>query len=712
MIVTPINVSTTFRYPKEPELLHAIADLPEDYIEEDFVYSREGHPNSVRIEAVFEKILGGPSVIYSGGLAAFNGIMTHFNPKQVAVGPCYHGVRMILDIHTRNFGLKQLSYSEEDLDKLQPGDLVHIETPVNPEGLSKDIKWFAEKAHAKGALLSVDSTFAPPPLQDPFKFGADIIMHSATKYFGGHSDLLAGVLCVKDLATKRRLVDDRMYLGTNIANLEAYLLLRSLRSYDLRIKRQSENALKVVTFLRDNKHRFKVLKELHHSSLQTEPFVKEQLPNGYGPVFAFNVDTKETAKILPSRLKIFHHATSLGGLESLIEWRALSDSHVDQTLLRISVGGFSTKLIHADDSKSRVPDIVTPINVSTTFRYPKEPELLHAVADLPDGYPEDDYVYSRLNHPNAVRIEEVFEQILGGPSVIYSSGLAVFNAIMTHFNPKQVAVGPCYHGVRKILDIHTRNFGLKQLSYSEEDLDKLQPGDIVHIETPVNPEGYSKDIKWFAEKAHAKGALLSVDSTFAPPPLQDPFKFGADIIMHSATKYFGGHSDLLAGVLCVKDRAIKKQLIDDRMYLGTNIANLEAYLLLRSLRSYDLRIKRQSENALKVVTFLRDNKHRFKVLKELHHSSLQTEPFVKEQLPNGYGPVFALNVDSKETAKNLPSRLKLFHHATSLGGLESLIEWRAVTDPYVDQTLIRVSIGGEDPDDLIADLESAFLSFN
>ncbi|CCH43805.1 Cystathionine gamma-lyase [Wickerhamomyces ciferrii] len=356
--------------------------------------------------------------------------------------------------------------------------------------------------------------------------------------------------------------------------------------------------------------------------------------------------------------------------------------------------------------------VITPINVSTTFRYNEDPNTLTAIADLPNGYPEGEFVYSRLSHPNSEKVEAVFDKILGGHSVVYSSGLGAFNGLITHFNPNQVAFGQCYHGVHAILDIQTRNRGLKQLSLNEEDLEKLQPGDLIHIETPVNPFGTSYDLKYFAEKAHSKGALLSVDATFAPPPLQDPFKFGADIIMHSATKYFGGHSDLLAGVLAVKSKDVKRRLVDDRIYLGTNIANLESYLLLRSLRSFDLRILKQSSNALKVVTFLNENKHRFKSLVKIHHSSLQTEPYVKEQLSNGYGPVFAINVDSEETAKHLPSKLKYFHHATSLGGVESLIEWRAITDPYVEKTLLRVSIGTEDPQDLIEDLDQAFSSLS
>jgi len=356
---------------------------------------------------------------------------------------------------------------------------------------------------------------------------------------------------------------------------------------------------------------------------------------------------------------------------------------------------------------------VSPINVSTTFRYKEDPEQLTAIGDIPGGaYPEGEYVYSRLAHPNAEKVEAVLDKVIGAHTVIYSSGLGAFNGLITHFNPKQVAFGQCYHGVHAILDIQTRNHGLKQLSLQPEDLEKLQPGDLVHVETPVNPFGTSYDLKYFAEKAHAKGALLTVDATFAPPPLQDPFKFGADVVMHSATKYFGGHSDLLAGVLAVKSDEIKKKLIDDRIYLGTNIGNLESYLLLRSLRSYDLRIRKQSDNALKVVTYLNENKQKFKALKKIFHSSLQTEAFVKEQLPNGYGPVFTIILDSEESGKQLPSKLRYFHHATSLGGVESLIEWRAITDPYVDRNLLRVSIGTEDPNDLIADLEQALLSFN
>lgn len=367
----------------------------------------------------------------------------------------------------------------------------------------------------------------------------------------------------------------------------------------------------------------------------------------------------------------------------------------------------ATELIHSDDKNNRVSDVAPPINVSTTFRYDENnlvPWTERENLDFMDTTP----IYSRLGHPNSTRLESIFSEILDGHAVIYSSGLAAFYAAMTHYNPKQLFIGQSYHGVHGIADILTRNYGLIQRPLEEIE-EYANEGDIVHVESPVNPFGTSYDIQSYADKAHAKGALLVIDSTFAPPPLQYAWEFGADMIMHSATKYFGGHSDLLSGVLVTKDESVSKKLKDDRLYLGTNVPNLESYLLLRSLRTYEMRIKKQSENATEVVRFLAENKGRYSsVLKEIFHSSLQTEPFVRKQLVGGYNPVFAISLANKEQCKQLPLKLKLFQHATSLGGVESLIEWRAMTDPYINQTLIRISIGCESARDLINDLDSAF----
>ncbi|KAG7806163.1 hypothetical protein KL921_005140 [Ogataea angusta] len=371
----------------------------------------------------------------------------------------------------------------------------------------------------------------------------------------------------------------------------------------------------------------------------------------------------------------------------------------------------STNLVHGDDNTfRRVPDVIQPINVTTTFSYNNDPDKLVKAKDIKEGViTTRDPVYSRLSHPNSSKSEAVLEQLLDGHVVVYNSGLSAFFAALTYYHPKVLAIGNGYHGCHGIAKIFTRISGLKQVRLDQ--YDQLGPGDVLHLETPENPFGTAHDLSFYVAEAHKRGAHVICDATFAPPPLQTPFDFGVDLVMHSATKYFGGHSDLLAGCLATKDIKVKNQLVSDRTFLGTTIANLDSYLLLRSLRTYEMRILRQSSSAEKIVAHFATNKDKYPVLHKIYHSSLQKEDFIKQQL-RGHSPVFAIELTTPELAKRLPSRLKYFHHATSLGGVESMIEWRAMTDPGVQETLLRISIGVEHPDDLIADLDQALSSLS
>ncbi|QNP96078.1 YALIA101S04e02520g1_1 [Yarrowia lipolytica] len=369
----------------------------------------------------------------------------------------------------------------------------------------------------------------------------------------------------------------------------------------------------------------------------------------------------------------------------------------------------STLAIHADDELARTNDVAPSIAVSTTFRYSSNPEDLVPLAENEDeaAYGTNEYVYSRIAHPTTSRVEKVLSTIFNNKfPVVYNNGLAAFTALIVHVNPKRLFIGEAYHGCHAVSDIFKRiRYNLEILSLDE--LDKVEKGDLVHLETPVNPTGYSRDLSYYADAAHKKGGILSVDATFAPPPLQDPFDFGADIVMHSATKYFGGHSDLLAGILVVKTHEEADQLVGDRSFLGSGPGNLESWLLLRSLRTYRLRIKQQSDNATAITKYFSDHLSDFPALKCVHHSSVQTEDFVKKQLVGGYGPVFVLEMQSREAARALPSKLKFFNHATSLGGVESLIEWRLMSDATTNPAYLRVSVGVEDANDLISDLKQA-----
>lgn len=399
--------------------------------------------------------------------------------------------------------------------------------------------------------------------------------------------------------------------------------------------------------------------------------------------------------------------------------------------------------VHADDYLAHQlgSDVASPLHVTTTFRYPSDTSQFVSAAELEDqlqsgqiGPNDIPHIYSRYTQPVSSRAEAVLSSITGGHAVLYSSGLSAFHAAMIHYNPKTVFIDNCYHGCLGILEILQRNHGTKVFPIkSLDDLGpdgvstkdpsiKLSAGDVVHLETPINPTGIAFDISYFAEIAHKHGATLMVDSTFAPPPLQDPFKHGADLIMHSATKYFGGHSDLLAGALITQDPKVEAALKHDRNYIGTITASLESWLLLRSLRTFDMRIRRQAESANRIVKYFHENQAKFPVLKKIYHASIQIAEaeeaekhgeksqlaYLKKQMPLGGGPVFSIEVESPEIAKALPGKTKLFYHATSLGGVESLIEWRAMSDPHIQNTLLRISIGVEDPEDLIKDLSNAF----
>ncbi|KAI8304341.1 putative trans-sulfuration enzyme [Colletotrichum sp. SAR11_59] len=377
----------------------------------------------------------------------------------------------------------------------------------------------------------------------------------------------------------------------------------------------------------------------------------------------------------------------------------------------------ATRTVHADDGISSHRAVAPAIHVSTTFKYSANPDDLRPGDNTDPNAPADSHVYSRYSTPNTTRFEAVLSSVLGGPSLTYSSGLSAFHAMLVYLNPKRVAIGGGYHGCHGVIRILTKLNGLKQLELDEASLDQLEAGDVLHVETPLNPTGEARNLAYYAERAHKVGAYLTVDATFAPPPLQNPFDFGADIVMHSGTKYFGGHSDMLCGVLAVNpSRADKwlRSMIEERCYIGSVMGGLEGWLGVRSIRTLELRVERQSKSATSLVRWIDDEIRNnptgvvVNVVDKVVHASLQKDEWLKKQMPGGFGPVFAIWLKDAEDAKRLPSKMELFHHATSLGGVESLIEWRAMSDPGCDKQLLRVSIGVEAWEDLRDDLLQGF----
>ncbi|KAI4277959.1 MAG: hypothetical protein LQ337_001389 [Flavoplaca oasis] len=378
----------------------------------------------------------------------------------------------------------------------------------------------------------------------------------------------------------------------------------------------------------------------------------------------------------------------------------------------------ATQAIHADDDLNATSDVAPPLHVSTTFRYAGDPEDLVPIAHA-DISTTEAHVYSRHTAPSSTRLETILTPLLKAPCLTYASGLAALHAAYVYLNPGRVSIGEGYHGSHGVLAIHQKLCATEILPLHCP-ASNLHPGDLIHLETPLNPTGEAYNIAEYADKAHSRGAMLLVDSTFGPPGLQDPFEWGADIVMHSGTKYLGGHSDMLCGVLATNRNEWLEGLRKERMFLGSVMGNMESWLGVRSLRTLELRVKRQSENASKLVQWLDTCKNSDsggeeaemvkRVVDRIQHASLQHEdmPWLKQQMPQGFGPVFAMWAKDESMARQLPSLLTLFHHATSLGGVESLIEWRSMSDATVDSRVLRVSVGVEDWEDLKADLMRGF----
>ncbi|GAA5845812.1 hypothetical protein JCM9279_002384 [Rhodotorula babjevae] len=371
----------------------------------------------------------------------------------------------------------------------------------------------------------------------------------------------------------------------------------------------------------------------------------------------------------------------------------------------------ATRAIH-QDSDLATAEVAASLSLSTTFRHP-DPELDGVQPGYDDEWdpskPSRD-VYSRETKPTTTRAEHVLSSIIGQPTLLYPSGMAAFWAILLHVRPDVIAITGGYGGCHEAIKIYRRTRGEDQVQLIQLD-DEYPHGKklLVWVETPLNPLGTSRSLDKYAERAHAAGGILGVDSTFGPPPLQDPFKWGVDICMHSGTKYLNGHSDLLAGTVSVRDKADWLKLWTDRTFTGANIGSLDVWLLLRSLRTLDVRVKRQSKTATRLAQWLATQVGGG-VVDKVYHTALQDD--ADELLGPGkqmeLGPAcFSVVLKTKDMATRLPNKLQLFIHATSLGGVESLIEHRIISDPSENPCLVRLSIGLEDFDDLQADWEQA-----
>ena len=376
---------------------------------------------------------------------------------------------------------------------------------------------------------------------------------------------------------------------------------------------------------------------------------------------------------------------------------------------------FNTKVIHAGvHPDSATGAIMTPIYQTST--YVQEEIGVHK-----------GFEYSRTGNPTRAALESNLAAIESGKyGACFGSGLAAIDCVIKMLKPgdEVISTNDLYGGSYRIFKTIFEKYGIKfhfvdmvevqNISNKINDKTKL-----IWIETPTNPMMNIIDVKSIVKIAKTLGIKVAVDNTFATPYLQRPLELGADIVMHSVTKYLGGHSDVVMGALVTNDESLAEEMYRIQNSSGAVCGPMDSFLVLRGIKTLHLRVQRHCENGEKVANFLSTHPE----VDHVFWPGFETHPnheVAKEQM-NGFGGMisFTLKGDSLEKAKSIVSKTKLFTLAESLGGVESLIghpstmthasipREERIKSGVLD-SLIRLSVGVEDASDLIEDLENAF----
>ena len=356
--------------------------------------------------------------------------------------------------------------------------------------------------------------------------------------------------------------------------------------------------------------------------------------------------------------------------------------------------------------------VVPPIHVSTTF-----------IRDEDNGY-STGFVYGRPDNETVREAEAVLAMLeqAGAGALLFGSGMAAATAAFQALDPGDHIVAPrvMYWALRSWLMTEAKRWGLLVSFCETDDLEQLkaaiQPGKtkLVWLETPSNPLWTITDIAAAADIAHKAGAKLAVDSTCASPVHTQPLLLGADVVMHAATKILNGHSDVVAGALAAReDDAFWQRIKTIRKMQGGILGPFEAYLLMRGMRTLHVRAERQARTAMALATRLSAHPHIARVL----YPGLPQHPghdVAARQMQGGFGYMMSVQVNGGETAAiATAAKVRLFKRATSLGGVESLIEHRASIEgpgSPCPPDLLRLSCGIEDEDDMFADLDECLKS--
>ena len=340
------------------------------------------------------------------------------------------------------------------------------------------------------------------------------------------------------------------------------------------------------------------------------------------------------------------------------------------------------------------------------------------------GHSPDRFYYTRLTNPTRNHLEETVAALEGAEKAIaFTSGMAAITAVFELFAPgdRIVASADLYGGTVLLFDSISKKNGLNLELVDTTDADAVRaavtPGTkAVYIETPSNPMMNVTDIRLCAEAAHSAGAILIVDNTFLSPYFQNPISLGADIVIHSGTKYLGGHNDTLAGFICLKDDTYSEKLYKISYTLGATLSPFDSWLMIRGIKTLAIRMERAQENALKIANWLKTQKN----VTNVYYVGLPEHPGyeVNAQQSRGSGAMLSFAVATPELAQQILAKVQIITFAESLGGPESLITFPA-TQTHADvapeererlgitDCFLRMSVGLEKAEDLIADLNQA-----
>ena len=382
----------------------------------------------------------------------------------------------------------------------------------------------------------------------------------------------------------------------------------------------------------------------------------------------------------------------------------------------------STKAIHAGTPHdSQYGEVSVPIFQSSTFSFPHADEGAARFSGASSGY-----IYTRLGNPTIHALEEAIRILEGGErGMAAATGMAAISTVFLSMLEKgsHIVGTDCVYGpTRTIVETALARFGVESTFVDTADLGQVKKAmrantRMVFLETPANPTMKISDISGAAAIAHERNAVLVVDNTFASPFLQRPFEYGADVVVHSCTKFINGHSDVVGGMIVVRNDDLYRRIRPVLNLFGGTMDPHQAWLILRGVRTLPLRVERSQENALQLARFLRNHPMVTWVL----YPGLPDHPqheLARTQM-DGFGSMIAIGVKGGlEGGKIVMNNVRLFTLAVSLGGVESLIEHPASMTHAgmpkkereaagIPDELVRISVGCEDVDDIRDDLDQA-----